>query len=237
MKDMSTMNKLTPVLPELPAIPEDLARFILVGREKLISVRAEIRAIDKLHLAREVRDQKRDEARMLSEAVLDAEVRLGELFMQMPKASGGDRRSADFKNRGGADFVPSLQETKALAVERLGFSQDQAERFETLASHPDLVEQVKAEARENDDLPTRTAVLNLAKYREEKSKAEYRQIDEDCRLAQLLTKALTPIKILPTDKDSTAAMRRGDGPTVDGTRDSLRMAIKNLLTIQREYER
>ena len=228
---MSTINKLTPVLPELPALPEELARFILVGREKLISVRAEIKAIDKLQLAQEVRDQKKDEARMLAEALLDAEVRLGELFKQMPKIQGA---RTDIQHRCTA---ATKLETKEQAAERLGFERTQVHRFETLAAHPDLVEQVKAEARENDDLPTRTAVLNLAKYREEKSKAEYRQIDEDCRLAQLLTKALTPIKILPTDKDSIAAMRRGDGPTVDGTRDSLRKAIKNLLAIQREYER
>ncbi len=72
----------------LPVEVNDLARFILVGREKLQSVRAEIRAIEKLHLAEEVREQKRDEARMLSEALLDAEVRIGELLKRIPKAPG-----------------------------------------------------------------------------------------------------------------------------------------------------
>ena len=230
---MSTINKLTPVLPELPALPEDLARFILVGREKIISVRAEIRAIKKLQLAQEVYDQKVDEARMITETVMDAEARLGKLFSQIPKATKGNQYTGKMV----ADTTVDNQKTKTETIHELGFTQKQAERFETLASHPDLVERVKAEARENGVLPTRTEVLNLARYREEKSKAEYRQIDEDCRLAQQLTKALTPIKILPTDKDSIAAMRRGDGPTVDGTRDSLRRAITNLLIIQREYER
>ena len=57
----------------LPDKIEDLSKFILVGREKLNSVRAEIRAINKLKLAQEVREQKRMEAKMIAEAVLDAE--------------------------------------------------------------------------------------------------------------------------------------------------------------------
>jgi len=225
------MNKMVRQPPQLPIAPEDLARFILVGREKLASVKAEIRAIDKLHLAEEVREQKRDEARMLSEALLDAEVRIGELFQQLPKAQGA-RRDLEPRFTG----EPKLM-SKQEATEKLGFNSNQVKRFETLASRPDLVEQVKAEARENDDLPTRSAVLNLAKYREDKARAVYRQIDADCNLSQMLTKALTPINVLPTDIDSVAAMRRGDALTLAETRHSLRKAINTLVIIQREYER
>ena len=42
----------------LPANIKELSRFVLVGREKLTAVRAEIRAIDKVGLARQVREQK-----------------------------------------------------------------------------------------------------------------------------------------------------------------------------------
>lgn len=199
------MTQLTTITAQLPTLPEDLAKFILVGREKLHSVRAEIRAIDKLHLAKEVREQKRDEARMLSEALLDAEMRIGELLKKIPKAPGArtDIKPTD-------STVARLQpSTKREAVEALGFTSKQAERFETLASHPDLVEQVKAEARENDDLPTRTAVLNLVKIKEERARAEDRQIDEDARLSKQLDKALTPILTLPTDRNAIEAMRRG----------------------------
>ena len=126
--------------------------------------------------------------------------------------------------------------TKRKAVEALGFSAKQAERFETMASHPDLVEQVKSEARENDDLPTRAAVLNLAKYKEKKAKDLDARIDEDYRLAMLLNKALFALRDLPTDKDSVDAMRRGGALTADDTRCLLRKVIGNLIRIQREYE-
>ena len=45
----------------LPNTIEDLAKFVLVGREKLTAVRANIRAIDKLQLAEDVREQKKEE--------------------------------------------------------------------------------------------------------------------------------------------------------------------------------
>lgn len=148
----------------LPDKIEDLAKFVLVGREKLVSVRAEIRAINKLELAEEVREQKREEAQMLAEALIDAEVRIGDLLKQIPKAKG---RRTDLKKP--FDTNVEKLETKSETIERLGFNQKQAERFETMASNKDIVEQVKAEARENEDIPTRTRVLQLVK---EKTKEE-----------------------------------------------------------------
>ncbi|WHH61174.1 hypothetical protein [Petroclostridium sp. X23] len=48
----------------------------------------EIRAIEKLKLAQAVRDQKKEECQMLAEAVLDAEVKIGELLKNIPTAQG-----------------------------------------------------------------------------------------------------------------------------------------------------
>lgn len=224
------MNELTTTTAQLPAAPEDLAKFILVGREKLTSVRAEIRAIDKLNLAQEVRDQKRDEARMLSEALLDAEVRIGELFKQMPTAQGA---RTDIQHRFTAE--PKLM-TKQEATASLGFDSNQVKRFETLADHPEEVEQIKAEARENDDLPTRTAVLNLVKYKKEKEAAEYAQIDEDYKLCKALDKAVLTVNQLPTDTDSIAGMRRGAPFAAADTLADINRAINALQKIRFGFE-
>ena len=156
------MAALTVQTINLPDTIEDLSRFVLIGREKLKAVQAQIRAIDKISLAQEVRDQKREEAQMLSGALLDAEARLGDLLKTIPKASGGDRRSEDFKTAIGGGF----EKPKAKVVEELGFSETQVRRFETLAENRDLIEQVKQEAREKDEIPTRARVLNLARERE-----------------------------------------------------------------------
>ena len=155
------MNELAIPNKQLPDTLPDLAAFVLVGREKLTAVRAEIRAIDKLQLAEDVRQQKRDEAQMLSEALLDAEVRIGELTKAIPKGTNGGA------NQYGAKPTPlsNEQKTKSEVITDLGFTPKQVERFEILADNPDVVEQVKQEARENDDIPTRTRVIDIVQQR------------------------------------------------------------------------
>ena len=105
---------------------------------------------------------------MLSGALLDAEARLGDLLSEIPKASGGDRRSEDFKK----DTVVHFEKPKSEIIEGLGFSVKQAQRFETLAENRDLIEQVKQEAREKDEIPTRGRVLDLARERERRQRQE-----------------------------------------------------------------
>lgn len=160
------MNELAIAQNSLPTTIEDLSRFALVGREKIVAVRAEIRAIDKLGLAGEVRQQKLDEAQMISEAVLDAEVKIGALTAQMPKASGArtDIKPTD----SGVARLPKRE-----AIKELGFTTKQVERFEQLAKNPEMVEKAKAEARDNDDIVSRTLVLE--KIKQAKRKADIEQ--------------------------------------------------------------
>ena len=154
----------------LPSKIEDLAKFVLIGREQLNMVRAGIKALDKLDMAKDVREQKKAEAQMLAEALMDAEVRIGEILLAMPKASGKNNQYVQekVKNDTAVDFhyevnpKPPVQ-TKSEAIKSLGFDNKQAERFQTLAQHKDIVEQVKQEARANDDLATRTAVLKAVR--------------------------------------------------------------------------
>lgn len=167
------MNELITQTIQLPDTLEDLSKFVLVGREKLTSVRAEIRAINKLELAEEVRKQKKEEALMLSEALLDAEVKLGDLLKQIPR-----KTSNQYLEQDSGVALNKEGKTKLREIADLGFSPKQAQRFETLANNKDLVEQVKAEARENDDIPTRSRVLDLAKARKQKQQEEERSLNE-----------------------------------------------------------
>lgn len=158
---------------ELPATMEDLSRFVLVGREKLVAVRAEIRAIEKVGLAKEVREQKLSEAQAISEAVLDAEVRIGELMQSVPKSDNGGAN----QYRAKSTVVSKKQKPKSEAIREAGFTQKQAERFQQLASHPEAVAEAKAEARKNDDIVSRSAVLS--KIKQAKREAEIqRQVEE-----------------------------------------------------------
>ena len=156
---------------ELPTKIEDLSKFVLVGREKLVAVRAEIRAIDKVGLAQAVREQKLREAQSISEAVLDAEVRIGELMRDVPKGSG---RPVKILDSGVQNFDTP---TKSDVIEQSGFSQRQVSRFQQLASHPEIVEQAKAEARANDDIVSRSAVLNMIKAQKKAEQIENAKAD------------------------------------------------------------
>ena len=148
----------------LPDTLNDLAKFVLVGRDQLAMVRAGIKALDKLDVAEGVRRQKREEAQMLAEALLDAEVKIGEILKAMPKASGSHwEEKRETKSNSGVTFSSNNQ-TKEEAIKSLGFDKMQVSRFQTLADNKAIVEQIKQEAREADDLPTRTAVLQAVKF-------------------------------------------------------------------------
>ena len=145
------MNEIEVVQKNLPATLPELSKFVLIGREKLTAVRAEIRAIEKVGLAQEVREQKLKEAQAIAEAVLDAEVRIGELMEKMPKAKENQYTKMQ------TDSGVVRQKPKTEVIREAGFSPKQAERFQTIAKHPEAVKQAKAEAREQDEVVTRPA--------------------------------------------------------------------------------
>lgn len=133
----------------LPTRIEDLSKFVLVGREKLVAVRAEIRAIDKVGLAQEVREQKLREAQEISETVLDAEVRIGELMARVPKRQG--KRT---------DIQPTDSTVgKYDVIQDAGFTPKQVERFQQMAAHPEAVARAKAQAKKAGDILSRSKVL------------------------------------------------------------------------------
>lgn len=154
------MNDITTRNDYLPATVTELSKFVLVGREKLNAVRAEIRAIDKVGLAQEVHEQKLREAQDIADAVLDTEVRIGELMAKVPKAKGGQ----PYHEKSTTDSsVVSRQPTKTEVIREAGFTPKQVERFQTMAAHPEVVEQAKAEAREEGRIVTRESVLKEIK--------------------------------------------------------------------------
>ena len=154
------MNELATYQGGLPDTIEDLAHFLLIAPEKATAMRAEIRAIQKVGLAKAVYDQKLEEQRRLCDMILDASVRLGEMTKAIAKAPP-DRKSEKYQT----DSAVGVIKTKSETVQELGFSPKQVQRFETLADNKDLVELEKAKAREEGRMPTRTNVIDMAQAR------------------------------------------------------------------------
>ncbi len=150
---------------ELPVKFEDVASFAVIAQEKLKSVRAEISAIKRLGLAQEVLQQKVQEAQQLAEVKTRAEVRLGELTAAMPKATGArtDLTSSSRDTR---------LKTKEEALSQVKITKQQASQYELMAAHPEIVEQAIAEARENDDIVSRSLVLNMIKTQKKAEQIE-----------------------------------------------------------------
>lgn len=172
-------NSLDTIHAGLPANIDDLSKFVLVGREKLVAVRAEIRAIDKVGLAQEVREQKLREAQDIADAVLDAEVRIGELMSDKPKATANNNPSGlkkpqieyrvdlgSAKNNTPPHNNPvhntpkqDAVKPKSEIVKESGLTQKQVEQFQRMAAHPEAVARAKAQARESGDILSRSKVL------------------------------------------------------------------------------
>lgn len=181
------MNELTITQSNIPANVEDLSKFVLVGVEKLKAVKAEISAIKKLGLAKEVHEQKLKEAQNINDAVQLASVQIGKLLNAMPKATKNNNPSGKVKettqNRSVSnlgkpksesnDGDRQIAKTKTEAVKELGFSKDQVSRFQQMAEHEDIVKEALAEAKEKNDIASQSAIMN--KIKKEKKKVEVEQ--------------------------------------------------------------
>ena len=148
------MNELQTQSIQLPDNIEDLSRFALIGRDKLKAVKAEIHAIEKVGLAKEVHEQKLKEAQDIADAVLDAEVKIGELTSQLNKAKENQYTKVLI------DSSVERQKPKSEALNEIGISQKTAERFERLAKNPEMVQAAKDDARERGEIVTRQAVFD-----------------------------------------------------------------------------
>jgi hypothetical protein len=135
-------NNLVKVNNNLPANLDDLNKFILIGKEKLISVKAEIRAMKNLKVAEDVYKQKEVEARELGGALLLAKTRIGELTKVIPKG-----------NKHQKDTAVLLKKDE---LHKMGISEKDKQRFEQLANNKDIVEYV---IKNSEDIPTQTECL------------------------------------------------------------------------------
>lgn len=165
------MNEITTYEKQLPDTIEDIAKFAIFNSEKLKSLKAEINAINRLHLAKEVYDQKIKEQRILGELVMDAFVKIGQFSKGLPKATNGNQYTGKMV---GDSTVPN-QKAKEQVMSELGFNKKQTQRLEILANNPDVVEQVKQEARENNTLPTRTRVVDIVEQRKKQNADKTKQ--------------------------------------------------------------
>lgn len=188
----------------LPATMEDLSKFVLVGRDKLQAVRAEISAMKNLNLAKEVREQKLAEGQEIGKLVLLAEAKLGELFNQMPKATKGTganqyqekvaeippaRKFSESESES-VDEAESPAKPKLEVAKQMGFNKNQVADFQKLADNPDAVQKAIDDAQDNGEIVTRSNVLakiKQVKRAEKETRQEERRMENAAKVEELAT--------------------------------------------------
>jgi len=122
---------------ELPASPEELGEFILIGDEALKAQKAKIRAIQRVNLGQAVYQRALEESQKMGERVLWAYARLGELLRAIP------------------DFHSSGRGTMKRKQLPDGINKKLSHRAQRIAEYKELISQVVAKAVKRGDIPTR----------------------------------------------------------------------------------
>lgn len=138
---------------QLPDKIEKLRDFILIGREKLKAYEAKLRAIEKISLAKDVRDVALDDSQRMAAALLWAEARLGELLKITVEPRGKTIKGGSSRRT----KLPSLP---------TGITKKQSYYSQQLAAHKEVIEEVIQDAVEKEEIPRRSDVLKRIKERE-----------------------------------------------------------------------
>lgn len=165
------MDELTTRTAQLPDTLEDLSQFVLVNKAKLDAYRVKLRAVNRLSDAQEIREQTLQEMQDISSALIAAETRIGEILLSIPKSSGGDRKSEDFKNRDGSNF----EKTKAETVAEMGYSKDQVSDYQRMAQNPAVVNMVLEQAEREGRVVFHADVMRKIKAKD----AEIEKLSRD----------------------------------------------------------
>lgn len=150
----------------LPEKIEDLNTMRFIGEAAKKYYQAKIKLMNQLGMTQEQRDKTLKDGQDAGDMLLDIEARIGELSEREPKA-----KSIGLPGGG------SLPSGKVPKYERLGLTEKQMANSQAIHQNPKAVEDIKREARENDDIPTKTAVLQKIKL--EKYKANNANVPKE----------------------------------------------------------
>jgi len=146
----------------LPAKMEDLVPLSFIGQTAVTFYRQMIKGFDQLKMTEVQRKRTLKDGQEAGEMLLDIETRIGELLPSIEEARkdvGKRQKGIPITQREGGSVHP-------------GITDKRAHHARAISRHPEIVEKVKAQARENEDIPTRTAVVNEIRHVEEKKRHE-----------------------------------------------------------------
>lgn len=167
------MNDLTLTNNNLPSNIEDLSQYVLLNRQKLAVVEEEVKRIKRVDTAKGVYEQKLKEAQQIAEMVTLAEVQVGKLLLNMPRVPN-NQFTKNASSPAGEEAKTELVQpkTKTEITKELGFTPKRVEQLQTMAKHDEVVKKAIAEAKANDDIVSRSLVLNMIKQEQKEAKKD-----------------------------------------------------------------
>ena len=156
---------------QLPTKIEDLVPMVFIGNRAVRFYGEKIKMLKDLGVANEQLDATIKDGQEAGELVLDMKAKIGELCLKEPQMWPKQTKGATKVQGGRVVGVGSLPSGKPLKHERLGISnRNKMNQYQNLAKNPAVVAEIKAKARENDDIATETAVISEIRYRNEKKR-------------------------------------------------------------------
>ena len=149
----------------LPTTVDDLVPLSFIGQSAVTFYRQKIKLMDQLKMTEAQRKATLSDGQDAGEMLLDIETRIGEIASKEERAAVPVHRGEDGRLR-------SKPSGKPLKHERLGMAEKKMQQAQKIAQNPKIVEKVKAQAKANEDIPTKTAVLAEIRYQKEKARRE-----------------------------------------------------------------
>jgi len=152
---------------KLPATLDKLVPLSFIGSAAVSFYKAKVKLMDQLGMTEEQRKETLSDGQDAGKMLLTIEGRIGEL---LPSAEEMDRqRASDYRGR-------PATERAGLSQRPDGIGRHRAHAARAIKAHPAAVAAVIAEAEANEDIPTKTAVLN--RIRADKAEAANRAYKE-----------------------------------------------------------
>jgi len=183
----------------LPATLDKLVPLSFIGSAAVSFYKAKVKLMDQLGMTEDQRKATLADGQDAGRMLLEIEGRIGELLENRPK---------------GKYSKPDATTTKGVKLPE-GVSEKQSHHAQAIHRNPAAVAAVIKEAEENEDIPTKTAVLNRIRYETEKQRSSKQKEKDALEMTisgiEYQGKLMRVLDILPTrpprelnDKDFAA---------------------------------
>jgi hypothetical protein len=214
------MNEITTRTAQLPDTLEDLSRFVLVNEERVQALRAEIRAIKKVSLAKEVYEQKLAEAQEIGKVTVEAAQKMGELLLQIEQRRGAVNSSRDSEEL----------KTKTEITSDMGMTANQVSEYQRMAQNPEAVQAAIDKAIERGDVVSRSQVMKEIKVLKDEIARRDAKIDE-------MINSPTVEVVPPKDYDTVKSQLRAVTADLENEKAKRNQDLRRNMELKEEIDR